>query len=175
VLNSVGPEFTAVLTIIVDDGVTKYDGTEEAVFDHVVAVTVLLETKHQGKLHFLSQTYQNLEGADLASLVAALQAGPIIADTDRSRGSVTEGKLNDALDPGFIGTDPTRSLLDDVFLQTPDNEMADELRRIFGVSGKPVVVDAVKKLKFVEHFDHEADGLASVVRLKVTFRFVAEP
>jgi hypothetical protein len=172
-VRGLGSVFFAELTLIVDDDVSKYDGTEQV--SDVIAVTVLLETYAKGKKYHLAQTYQKLEGSDFAALVTALQAGPIIADTDRSRGEVNESKLNDALDPSFIGTDPTKSLLDDVFLQAPDNPMADELRRIFGVVGRPIVVDTVRRLGFVEHSDYEANGLASVVRLWVKFRFLQEP
>jgi hypothetical protein len=162
--------FMADLTLIVDDDVSKFDGTEEVT--DVVAVTIFLKTQFRGKDYLLAQTYQNLEAGDLAT---ALQTGPIIADTNLSRGPVDESKLNDALDEGFIDGDPTRSILDDVLWQGGDNEMADELRSIFGVMGKPVVVGVPKILEKVEHTDHESNGLSSVVSLKVKFRFVPEP
>jgi hypothetical protein len=105
-----------------------------------------------------------------------LQTGPILADTNLSRGPVTEEKLNDALDEGFIGNDPTKSLLDDLLWQEGDSPIADELRGIFGVSGgKPILVGVPKTLAGVKHSDYEASGLASVARLKVTFRFVPTP
>jgi len=173
-INFLDTEFTAVVTLCVDDDVSKYDGTEQV--SGIIAVTLLLEFEFEGKKHFLAQTYQNLEGKNLKKFLDALQQGPIIADTAAlSRGPVNESKLNDALDPEFIDGDPIRSILDNVLLQTPDSEMADELRRIFGVTGKPVVASVPKTLEEVEHSDHESDGLASVARLEVKFRFVQEP
>ncbi len=51
--------------------------------------------------------------------------------------------------------------------------MADAMRALFGVIGRPVVIDVPKDVSFVRRSDHQADGLASIVRLKVTIGFVA--
>jgi hypothetical protein len=50
--------------------------------------------------------------------------------------------------------------------------MADAVRALFGVTGRPVVVDVPNDVSFVKRADHEADRLASLVRLKVKIRFV---
>jgi len=165
-----GPDttFEAELTLIVDDDVSKFDDTTE-VFE-VIAATVLLEVKDKGETHFLAQTYQNLEGRDFKSLIDALRAGPFLADTGSpvSNRRAAEFRLNEALTD-----DPFPSILDDFLFQEGDNEMADALRAIFGVTGRPVVVDVPKDGSLVEHSDHVADSLASLIRLKVTISFVA--
>src|SRR6266850_2520375 len=76
-----GPDttFEAEVTFIVDDHVSKFDGTEE--FSDVVAATVLLKIRDKGETYFLAQTYQNLEGHDFKSLTDALMKGPFLADT----------------------------------------------------------------------------------------------
>ena len=173
------PVFHAELTIIVDDHVSKWDGTAAA--ESVKAATILLKTRYQDKEYLLAQTYQNHEGSsDITTFLAALQTGPILSDTDKSRGAVDESKLNDALDEGFINTPPadsTRSLLDDLKWQMPDGPVSEELRRIFGMEGVPVMGDPIivrtpRSLSHVSHSDYESSGLASVIRLLVTFRFV---
>jgi len=171
-----GSAFQALLTIMVDDHVSKWDGTEEVPDVH--AVTILFQTRYQGQDHFIAQTYQNLENStDLDALKAALQIGPILADTNKSRGPVDEEKLNDSVDEGFIGDDHTRSLLDDLLWQKGDNEIAEELRNIFRTTGQPILEEAVivktpDTLAGVQHSDYELNGLASTVRLQVRFRFV---
>lgn len=171
-LKGSGTTFHAELYIIADDDVSKWDGSEEVSSIH--AVTVLLKTRYRGTEYLLAQTYQNLENSSaLATFITALQTGPILADTHLSRGPVDEEKLNDALDEGFIGNDPTKSLLDDILWQGGDSQIADELRSILGVVGNPILVKPPARLAAVRHSDYEANGLASVVRLRVTFRFVA--
>src|SRR5262249_50350305 len=59
-------EFEAEVTLIVDDNVSKFDGTEK--ISDVIAATVLLEIRDEGETHFLAQTYQNLEGHNFKSL-----------------------------------------------------------------------------------------------------------
>lgn len=163
--------FSAELTIIVDDDVSKFDESEEVT--GVTAATILMKIESSGKEYFLAQTYQHLQDSgDLASFIAALQTGPILADTDKSRGSVDESNLNDALDPTFIGQDPTKSLMDDLRWQVPDGPMADELRRIFDKTGNIVMVERPRTLAEVDHSDYESSSLASVIRVKVKFGFV---
>jgi hypothetical protein len=162
--------------IIVDDDVSKWDGTAEP--PDVVAVTILLQIRYQGKEHLLAQTYQNLEGGDLATLIENLEKGPVISDTDLSIGqNVDESDLINALDPVNEGT-PV-SLLDDTLWQNPDSEMAEELRRIFNVTGNPTWENKPKKLTGVKRTicplvgGCQSGDLATVVRLKGKIRFVA--
>lgn len=176
-LKGPGTRFHAELTIIVDDDVSKWDGTEEV--PDVVAVTILLRTRYQGKEHLVAQTYQNLEGGDLAALIENLQKGPVIADTELSIGqNVEESDMVFALDPANAGT--TASLLDDILWQRGDSEMAEELRRIFGVlGGTPVLVSTPQNLTAVKSTicpsvgGCQTSGLATVARLRATFRFLA--
>ncbi|MGE0679720.1 MAG: hypothetical protein AB7P69_02265 [Candidatus Binatia bacterium] len=160
-----GTDFSGLVTIIVDDNVSKFDGTE-AVSD-IVAVTILFETKYRSKIHLLAQTYQNLEGVNADEVLNALREGPFIADTGASNQRVTESRLNDA-----ITTDPSITILDDLLWQSGDSEVANELREIYGVDGDPVIVEAARKINRVEHSAHGADGLGSVAQLEVKGRFV---
>jgi hypothetical protein len=168
------PVFHAELTIIVDDDVSKWDGSEEE--GEIVAVTILLKTRYQGQDHLLAQTYQNLEGASsLNTLLTKLREGPVIADTDKSIGDhIQENDLNNALDEDFINTThPSNSLLDDLLWQSGDSEIADQIRQIFNVVGaRPIIVGVPQILGGVKHSDFETTGLASVARLRATFRFV---
>src|ERR1044071_5502168 len=109
--------FEAKVTLIVDDNVSKFDGAEE--ISDVVAATVLLEIKHKGKTHMLAQTYQNLEGHTFDALTAALQAGPLLADTASpvSNRRAAELRLFEALTD-----DPFPSLVDDFLFEEGDNE-----------------------------------------------------
>ncbi len=68
-----GPDatFEAEVTLIIDDNVSKFDGTEE--ISDVKAATVLLEIKDKGETHLLAQTYQNLKGHNFKALTDALK------------------------------------------------------------------------------------------------------
>lgn len=160
-----GTDFSGLVTIIVDDNVSKFDGTE-AVSD-LVAVTILFETKYRSKIHLLAQTYQNLEGTTPEEVLNALREGPFIADTGVSDRRVTESRLNDS-----ITTDPSITILDDLLWQSGDSEIANELRRIFGVDGDPVIVEGPRKINRVEHSAYGADGLGSVAQMEIKGRFV---
>jgi hypothetical protein len=167
------PALYAELTIIVDDDVSKWDGLEEA--DDIVAVTILLKTRFRGQDYFLAQTYQNIEGGDLTTLLMKLREGPVIADTNLSIGDhIQENDLNNALDENFISTThPSNSLLDDLLWQSGDSEMAEQIRQILGVvGGRPIIVGVPQVLGGVKHSDYETNGLASVARLRVTIRLV---
>jgi hypothetical protein len=177
-LTGPGTTFSADMFLIVDDDVSKWDGTEEV--SDVVAVTILLKFRYKGEEYLLAQTYQNLEGGDLATLIENLQKGPVISDTNLSTGlNVEESDLVNALNPANEGT-PV-SLLDDLLWQRPDSEMAEELRRIFNVTGNPIVSSTPQTLAGVKHTicpSTECEtsglgGLATTVRLKVKFRFQA--
>ena len=180
------------VTIIVDDDVSKFDGTEEV--PDVVAVTVLLEAWNDGvglDPVLVSQTYQNLEGVTLAELIEALQAGPFVADTHLSGGGGGTGTGGGDGGGGGGGTGDQRrgnrvtealmhqaasrdDLLDDFLFQEGDSAIADAVRCAFDVAGRPVITETERHLGRVEYADHTGDGLASVLRLRVEFAFVSE-
>jgi hypothetical protein len=159
VLVAQSTKFTALVTFIVDDHVSQFDGSEDV--SDVVAVTAVVEIARGGNRLVLAQVYQNLAGDDLATLVANLQAGPFIADTGNSNRRVTEASLNGA---------DTAALLDDFLFQQGDDEMTDALRAFYGTTGVPVVAKAER----LERWDQGGTGLASLVRLKVRGRFVQQ-
>jgi hypothetical protein len=64
-------------------------------------------------------------------------------------------------------------MLDNFLFQQADANMAAAVRDLLGVDGRPVVVETARAPRLV-HVDHRGDGLASLVRLPVTIRFVAE-
>ena len=191
VLEGPGTRFDATVTLIVDDDVSQFDGSEDV--PNVVAVTVLLEIDlgpGSGRRHLLAQTYQNLEGATLEALVASLQDGPFVFDTHRSGGGggtgggggggggggtggggqgagnrVTEELLNFTVERG--------RLLDNFLFQQADAAMAGAVRDLLGIDGRPVVIQTARASRLL-HVDRDADGLASLVRLPVTVRFVAD-
>jgi hypothetical protein len=51
--------------------------------------------------------------------------------------------------------------------------MAAAVRDLLGVNGQPVIVETARAPRLV-HVDRETDGLASLVRLPIEVRFVAE-
>jgi hypothetical protein len=159
IVDATNARFAAVVTFVVDDNVSQFDGSESV--DDVVAVTVLVEAWKYGSRLVLSQTYQNLSGDTFDALVESLQAGPFIADTGNSNRRVTESQLTDAT---------TEALLDDFLLQRGDGAIADALRAFYGTTGAPVVLKAER----LERWSQGGSELASVVRLKVRGRFVAQ-
>lgn len=154
-----GPRrFAGTVTFVVDDNVSQFDGSEEVA--DVVAVTVLVELqKKWSERRLLAQTYQNLAGSSFATLVASLQAGPFIADTGRSDRRVFEARLTDASDS---------DLVDDFLFQTGDDEMIQQARAFYGVSGTPIVW----RVGRLERANAGGSGLASLVRLKFKGVFV---
>jgi len=150
--------FTATITLVVDDDVSHFDGSEAVA--NVVAVTALLEVREGGRdIH--AQTYQNLSGTDFDALVAGLQAGPEVVSNVGSGRRLDENELN--------GEAASRADLVDAFLfQEGDSQLADALRAQLGLVGTPIIV-AVSR---VEHFDHQGDGRASVVRVRVKGKFL---
>lgn len=165
-----GPDttFEAKVTLIVDDDVSKFDGAQKIA--NVVAATVLLEIRERGETHFLAQTYQNLEGQDFQALIDALRQGPFLADTGSP---LTNSRMTESTLMASLADNAARPLLGSFLFQEGDNEMANAVRALFGVTGRPVVADVPRDISFVQRSDHEADGLASLVRLRVKIRFIA--
>jgi hypothetical protein len=170
-----GPDaaFMAEVTLIIDDNVSKFDGSESEELSDVKAATVLLEIKDKGETHLLAQTYQNLEGGNFDALVAALKAGPFLADMGlgppETNRRAAEFRLFESLTD-----DPFPSILDDFLFEEGDNELADAVRALFGIAGRPIIAEVPRDAALVQRSDHVADGLASLVRLKVKIRFVAQ-
>ena len=170
-----GPDaaFMAEVTLIIDDNVSKYDGSESEELSNVKAATVLLEIKDKGETHLLAQTYQNLEGSNFEDLVKALTAGPFLADMGSpvSNRRAAERRLFEPQPD-----DPVHSILDDFLFEEGDSDLADAVRALFGITGRPIIADVPEDATFVQHSDHSADGdgLASLVRMKVKIRFVPQ-
>jgi len=166
-----GPDatFEAEVTLIIDDDVSKFDGTEKIA--GVKAATVLLEVEDEGETHLLSQTYQNLEGRKFKTLIEALKAGPFLADMGSpvSNRRVAEFRLFESLTD-----DPFPSILDDFLFEEGDNELADAVRALAGVKGRPIIAEVPGDAALIQRSDHVADGLASLVRMKVKIRFVPQ-
>ncbi|MBM4267841.1 MAG: hypothetical protein FJ144_14725 [Deltaproteobacteria bacterium] len=142
------------VTLIVDDDTSEFDGSQDV--DDVVTVTAILEFVAKGRRQIVAQTYENLKGADAATIVANLQQGVEIADLPSRDRRLDETLLNASVAEAGI--------LDDFLFQAPDGEMQAELRERFGTDGHFV---AIKARKLNVHADHGADGLASVVEIVV--------
>jgi hypothetical protein len=170
----------AEVTLIIDDNVSKYDGSEE--IEDVKAATVLLEIKDKGKTHLLAQTYQNLEGTNFNDLVKALKAGPFLADMESPVSNfrrAAEFRLFESLTD-----DPFPSILDDFLFQEGDSELADAVvcalvemneSECERPTIRPIIADVPEDVALVQRSDpdHVKDGLASLVRMKVKIRFLA--
>ena len=169
-----GPDaaFMAEVTLIIDDNVSKFDGSESEELSGVKAATVLLEIKDKGETHLLAHTYQNLEGQDFNALVAALKAGPFLADMGSGPPNTNRRAAERRLFESRTD-DPFPSILDDFLFEEGDNEMADAVRALFGITGRPIIADVPEDVALVQRSDHVEDGLASLVRMKVKIRFVA--
>ncbi len=148
-LKGPGTSFHGILTIVVDQSVDQMVYAPSGT--NVVAVTVVLDL---GKKGVLSQVYQDpsptsppsdFEGVPITeTVVAAL--GDIDPETGKPHG------------------------INDLTFRRIDNEMADALRTIFGVTGTPVL----RKVSSVQLTDQHgsSDGLATVLKTKVAGVFV---
>jgi hypothetical protein len=162
----------AEVTLIIDDDVSKFDGSESEKLSGVKAATVLLEIKDKGETHLLAQTYQNLEGSDFEELIDALKAGPFLADMESRDRRAAERRLFEPQPD-----DPVHSILDDFLFEEGDSELAKAVRAFADMEERsiirPIIADVPEDIAFVQSSDHVDDGLASLVRLKVKIRFVA--
>jgi hypothetical protein len=142
----------AILTLIVDDEETNLSTGQSC-----GAATILLEVTKDGQHYLLPQTYLCIPQAD--------------PELDFLR---TEAGLNDAV--------ADTSLLNRLLFRGPDagpddpafNELAQELRTLFGTIGQPIVVGTPQKIADDKHTNNEANGLGSAVRLQIQLRFVQE-
>lgn len=156
-----GRAFPVELTLIVDDDTTKFDGTSSV--SGAVSATLLLSFKVKGRVQLLAQTYQNLDGATLQDLVTNLQNAPVLADQNGSNQRTTEAGLVEAVN--------TAGILDDLLFEEADGQLAARLRQVFGVSGRPVIVQLPRDQRGVQLSDGLGDGTATVLRLTVQVRF----
>jgi hypothetical protein len=161
-----GTTFRAVLTILVDENVSRSDDDPETddddpVVPNVVAVTVILDL---GKLGTLAQTYQNLpRTGDAVQDVTALTTAPpdnfgVLATEQllRIQGEEVDGKAR---------------LVNDLVFRDVDEQMSEALRNVFDLpGGKPVVT----KVASVELTD-QPGGLGTVLRAKIRGQFVDVP
>jgi hypothetical protein len=148
-----GGTFSAIMTMIVDNNVSALDGSQT--IQNAIALTVVIDL---GKRGLLSQTYQSLSGTDLSSLASA--------PTDTFGVGIDEQRLQSETD---LRPDGKAAIVNDLLFRPQDNELADALRAIFGTTGIPVVT----KVSSLSLTDQRADGLASVLRLKVKGGFVS--
>lgn len=150
---------SALVTIMVDDDVSAWDGSQT--ITGVRAATVLIEVRKNGT-QLITQTYQTLAGTTLSQLIANLQDGAFLSDTFFP---VTEESL--------ILAAGAPDLLGRFLFQTADGGMGDRLKAIAGVDGTPVIIGVPKKLDQVVRADHNGDSTGSVIRLKVKIGFLA--
>src|SRR5262245_27854788 len=148
-----GATFSAVMTMIVDNNVSALDAPQT--IQNAIALTVIIDL---GKRGVLSQTYQNLTGTELSDLTSPPRDDFGVAiDEQRLE---TEPELR---------PDGKAAIVNDLLFRPQDPELADALRAIFNGTGKSVVT----KVSSVDLTDHQTDGLATVLRLKVKGAFVA--
>ncbi len=150
-----GATFSAVMTMIADNNVSALDGSQT--IQNAVALTVIIDL---GKRGVLSQTYQDLSGTDLSTITSAPR--------DTFGVAIDEQRLVSETDTD-IRLDGKEPIVNDLLFRPQDPELADALRAIFGATGTPVVT----KVSSVSLTDRGADGLATVLRLKVKGGFVA--
>jgi hypothetical protein len=148
-----GATFSAVMTMIADNNVSALDGSQT--IQNAIALTVIIDL---GKRGVLSQTYQNLTGTELSDLASAPRDTFGVALDEQRLEAETE-----------LRPDGKAAIVNDLLFRPQDSELADALRAIFNATGVPVVT----KVSSVDLSDHQTDGLATVLRLKVKGAFVA--
>ena len=147
-----GATFSAVMTMIADNNVSALDGSQT--IQNAIALTVIIDLGKQG---VLSQTYQNLTGTELNDLT--------LPPRDSFGVAIDEQRLQLETE---LRPDGKAAIVNDLLFRPQDPELADALRAIFNATGIPVVT----KVSSVDLTDHQTDGLATVLRLKVKGAFV---
>jgi hypothetical protein len=148
-----GATFSAIMTMVADNNVSAFDGSQT--IQNAIAVTVIIDL---GKRGILSQTYQNLSGTELSDLASA--------PTDTFGVAIDEQRLESETELRPSGK---AAIVNDLLFRPQDGELADALRAIFNATGTPVVT----KVSSLSLTDQRTDGLATVLRLKVKGAFVA--
>jgi hypothetical protein len=137
------------LTLIAHDSVIDWS-TDQAANR---ALTAMLEVRApDGSQQMLAATYQDL----------AEPTNPPRAPNDVVAIDMDEAALED-LSAAASG----------LLFARPDSTMTAQLQSLFGTTGIPILVTVTDRR--VQSADHTADGLATVVRLKVRIQFVAAP
>lgn len=160
-LKGPGTTLNGELTLIIDDDTSNYGGCTTSCIDDVVTATVLLEVQKNGPKLF-TQTYENLFfGATAFDVVQGLQLGPTLSDMF---GPVSEFGLQQNVQ--------ANNVLYNFLLQEAEFDLANGLRRLTGIPGRPVIIAAPKKIDQFRYADETESPLGSVIRLKVKIRFV---
>lgn len=149
-----GATFSAVMTIIADDNVSAFDGSQT--IQNAIAVTVIIDL---GKRGVLAQTYQNLSGTALSDLASA--------PTDTFGVGIDELRLASETE---VRPDGKAAIVNDLLFRPQDDELADALRTLFNTTGTPVVT----KVGAVALSDHRTGGISTTLRLKVKGGFVTD-
>jgi hypothetical protein len=147
-----GVKFSAELLMIADDNVSQPD--EGQTVQNAVAVTVVFN--FGGKKGILAQTYQNLNGPDLASLSNS--------PTDTFGVTLDESRLRQQAQ---LRPDGKAAIVNDLLFRPQDDDLAEALRTMVGALGNPVII----KVSSVVLNDH-TDGTATILRMKVKGGFV---
>jgi hypothetical protein len=169
-------KISGTLTLVIDNDVSNIDGGRLAGVQ-VRSLTTILELKGKGPI--LAQTFQKLDGQNLQSLVSGLTEGP----TDQFGFNSSEGLLAENAQPGGAGTVLDVSFL---FFRSVDDETLKAIRLEVGLppTGPELLVvqgDKASPVRFENHFapenagdidSHDNDPFSSVLRAKVTLRFV---
>ena len=168
--------FGGTMTFIVDNDVSNLDGGRLSQ-GQVRALTVVLELGKQEPV--IAQTFQKLDGSSLDALVEGLRTGP----TDEFGFEIGEGLLESEVTQAGTAEDIDVSFL---FFRMFDAETQRALRVAAGLPPEgpeklTVQLDKAKPLLFADHFtpatadpdSPDTDPFATVLRAKVTLRFVA--
>lgn len=165
-VGSRGEPFRGILTILVDENVSRSDDDPDTVNDdpvvpNVIAATVILDL---GRLGTLAQTFQNLpRTGDAVQDITAL--------TDPPRDTFGVGATENVLRNEVTLHEGKEKLVNDLLFRGIDEQMAERLRTLLDVpSGKPVVTK-VSSIRFTD----SPDGLATVLRAKIRGAFVDTP
>jgi len=154
------PLIQATLTLITDDDETYPSGEEIP----RGATTVLLEVENGGRRSLLAQTYVAMD--ENYPEVEFLRTELGLND------AVVNASLLDRLlfRDSFVSNNPPAAV--------SGFQLGQALRELFGVAHlpvRPVIVGTPERIRPIDHTDHGADELASVVRLRVAIRFVRIP
>ena len=161
-----GEPFRGILTIIVDENVSRADDdpttdNDDPVVSDVVAATLILDL---GRLGVLAQTYQALpRTGDLVQDITALTAPP----TDTFSVQATEQRLRDEAKLH----DNKEFAVNDLLFRPIDEEMAEKLRTLLDVPGGKPVITKVGSVQLTDG----PNGLATVLRVKIRGAFVDVP
>lgn len=161
------PLIRATLTLIVDDHGT--DLTNRVLRP---TTTILLEVENDGHRAMLAQTYIEIrdpnDDADYPEaefvrteigLIDAIKAAelnnPLVMDSLLNRLLFRDSRVSG-----------------DPFGLAPAVQLAEELRRIYKTTGRPVIIGVPERVNPKDYTDQESNQIASVVRLRIAIRFV---